>query len=233
MSLRHIVGRRAALVMVTGVAVLMLGPGCVSSPLEDLAQRTCDRLESDGPTLAPGIFDLAVDEAESLGMDVETLVTELNKRCADRIAALITITEVGSSRIREYPEIATRRVPIPRSDANDSLLDGTSWELSSIDGHSPLSGTHITLRFEDGRASGNAGCNGYGIAYEELKGGLIRFGAAEIPTEGCVDPPGIMRQEEDFVGALAAGMAASYRLAESELEIESGDGETNLMFTRE
>ena len=101
MSLRHIVGRRAALVMVTGVAVLMLGPGCVSSPLEDLAQRTCDRLESDGPTLAPGIFDLAVDVAVGVGV--------IASKVGSAVAWASTVASTSGDGSDAFPHPATAR----------------------------------------------------------------------------------------------------------------------------
>ena len=37
-------------------------------------------------------------------------------------------------------------------------MDGTVWSLVAINGASPIEGTEITLRFEDGRVKGSSGC---------------------------------------------------------------------------
>ncbi len=107
----------------------------------------------------------------------------------------------------------------PRPSAN---LDGTEWVLQSVDGSSPLAGTEITLAFSGGQASGSAGCNTYAGPYSvEGEDGLSFSGLANTEM-ACLEPVGIMDQEEKYLEALRA--ATGFRLSDGELQIFSAEG---------
>lgn len=100
--------------------------------------------------------------------------------------------------------------------AND--LAGTAWMLVAFDGNSPIAGTQLTIEFEDGQASGNTGCNLFSGSYE-VDGDEISFGALAWTERGCMEPEGVMQQEQSYMKLL--GAAERYELEEGELRIFS------------
>ena len=57
----------------------------------------------------------------------------------------------------------------------EDSLNGTSWELIAIGDSSPVSGSTLTLAFENGQASGHSGCNSFGGSYQ-VNGDELKFG---------------------------------------------------------
>ncbi len=102
-------------------------------------------------------------------------------------------------------------------------LDGTQWVLSSLNGSSPLQGTEITLAFDDGEASGSAGCNSYFGPYTvEGTAGLIFQGLASTEM-ACLKPEGIMEQETEYLQILRA--ATRFAVTDGQLEMSCvGEG---------
>ncbi|NIN68842.1 MAG: META domain-containing protein [Anaerolineae bacterium] len=99
---------------------------------------------------------------------------------------------------------------------------GTEWVLQSVDGSSPLAGTEITLAFCAGIGEGFAGCNTYAGRYSvEGEDGLSFSGLANTEM-ACLEPVGIMDQEEKYLEALRA--ATGFRLSDGELQIFSAEG---------
>jgi heat shock protein HslJ len=87
-------------------------------------------------------------------------------------------------------------------------LIGMEWRLDGLASgdavHSTIAGTEATLTLsEDGAASGNASCNSFSGGYE-LDGTSLSFGALATTRMACSDPPGVMEQEAEFLGALEA-----------------------------
>ncbi|MBN2003655.1 MAG: META domain-containing protein, partial [Anaerolineae bacterium] len=84
-------------------------------------------------------------------------------------------------------------------------LEGTAWSLMAfIEGETTtalLADTEITLTFEDGQASGSAGCNRYFGSYT-LKRGALRFGAIGMTKMYCATPEDVMEQETRFTEIL-------------------------------
>lgn len=80
-------------------------------------------------------------------------------------------------------------------------LEGTVWDVRSFDSVAPLNGTVITISFQDGIIVANAGCNRIGAKYS-VQGQQIELGGLESTEEGCVDPPGVLDQEQSFMRAL-------------------------------
>jgi heat shock protein HslJ len=106
------------------------------------------------------------------------------------------------------------------SGVNDPL-DGSSWQLSSYNGKSPLAGTTVTLEFKDGQAGGKAGCNGYGSAYE-VDGEKLVFREVASTLMACT-APGVMEQEAEFLGSL--NDVERFELSDGRLQLYRSGGE--------
>ena len=113
--------------------------------------------------------------------------------------------------------------------ASDDSLDGTSWVLFAIGGVKPIDGTRITAEFKDGEIRGSAGCNSYFGSYE-IDGKSIEMSAIGSTLMACLEPEGIMDQEQLFTSFLSD--AQEYRLEDGQLQIYRSDGEA-LTFTRQ
>jgi len=107
------------------------------------------------------------------------------------------------------------------SGASNSL-NGTSWELASVDGAAALPDAKATAVFKDGQVSGTGGCNSYGGKYE-VRGDKIQISEV-IRTLMACGGEGVMDQEEAFLGGLEK--AESFKLSEGKLEILTSDGKT-------
>jgi heat shock protein HslJ len=108
-------------------------------------------------------------------------------------------------------------------------LAGSEWHLVSLDSASLIPGTRINLSFSDGQAGGNSGCNSYGGAYT-AGGGSISVSEIAMTEMACLEPQGVMDQEQAYLAALAA--AARYRLSDDRLEMDDAAGNTRLIFAR-
>ena len=82
-------------------------------------------------------------------------------------------------------------------------LEGTAWMLAAFNQNRPIEGTQLTITFEDGQVSGNAGCNSYGGSYQ-VKGDAISFDALYMTEMGCMEPEGVMDQELTYLELLGA-----------------------------
>lgn len=106
--------------------------------------------------------------------------------------------------------------------ATGDALDGTSWVLTSLNGSSPIAGSTITLAFEDGRASGSAGCNSYGGSYTLSGADGVTFRDVFSTMMACVGPEGVMEQEIQYLDIL--GAAHGYSMQDNTLQIFTPDG---------
>ena len=62
-------------------------------------------------------------------------------------------------------------------------VEGTVWQLMSINGEWPIAGTEITLRFEEERVKGSSGCNSYDGEYTIGSDGTFSAGPIAV-TDG-------------------------------------------------
>ncbi|MDV2481993.1 META domain-containing protein [Methanoculleus sp. Wushi-C6] len=114
-------------------------------------------------------------------------------------------------------------------------LTGVSWSLDSyLAGNGTLvpalPGTEVTAAFgPDDKVTGSAGCNGYGGDYR-LDGTSLSVSSLARTLKLCLEPEGIMEQEERFLDLL--GSAAGYRLEGDRLLITGADGATTLVFVK-
>ncbi|HAF62296.1 MAG TPA: hypothetical protein DCK95_08220 [Anaerolineaceae bacterium] len=81
-------------------------------------------------------------------------------------------------------------------------LDGTQWELLYLRKSTPEPGSRITIQFTDGQVQGNAGCNTFFGAYKTT-GNEISFSQLVTTEMACLEPEGIMRQEQEFLRFLS------------------------------
>ena len=107
-------------------------------------------------------------------------------------------------------------------------LDGTKWQLLTLDGQAPLMGTTITATFTKSEIGGSSGCNSYSGSYT-LEGSSIQFGDIGGTEMACMEPEGAMDQEQSFLRALRR--VASYRLGAGQLELLDAAGSEVLVFT--
>jgi heat shock protein HslJ len=162
------------------------------------------------------------------------------RACADR-----AIGERESSYFRALGEIASHEVrdgrllfrdgrgegilelsPLERFDTDPASLEGTSWELESINGQ-PVSGRTITLHLGSGTMDGFAGCRDYEGTWTGKKD-AIAFTSISMRTLEC-EPEDLLLKEGTFTTLLSE--SRRYRLREDRLELSTHAGEV-LVFRR-
>jgi len=99
-------------------------------------------------------------------------------------------------------------------------LDGTAWQLVAMGDELPLTGSTLTIGFEDGQAGGSAGCNSYGGTYTARDN---EFGITDIASTlmACLDS-GVMEQEQAYLAFL--GEVTSYNISAGMLYLSRPDG---------
>ena len=100
-----------------------------------------------------------------------------------------------------------------------ATLENTQWQASGINngkgGVVSSTATHLaTARFEEGKVSGNAGCNNFSASYT-ISGEDLTIGPAMATRRLCAEPIGIMEQEQQYLQALQ--QAHSYQLGSDKL----------------
>ena len=109
-------------------------------------------------------------------------------------------------------------------------LDGTRWILQNMEGQQLLAGTITTLEFMDGQMKGSAGCNSYGAEYTIQARNGITFGSIARNLEACIEPEGVMQQEEQFLRTLWT--VTSFRTEGEGLTLLDEHGKVLLHFER-
>ncbi|HEX5164555.1 MAG TPA: META domain-containing protein, partial [Thermomicrobiales bacterium] len=113
----------------------------------------------------------------------------------------------------------------------DPALTGTTWQLTDLNGDSPLPGTLVTLMFGESFASGNDGCNGYGAQLLTASDGRLVFGNGAEDQALCLTPEGVMEQSDRFGGALFNSVF--YQVDGDQLTLTGHDGSPALTFIRQ
>ncbi|MBN1119482.1 MAG: META domain-containing protein [Anaerolineae bacterium] len=101
-------------------------------------------------------------------------------------------------------------------------LDGTAWTLSTYGKAVPVPGSTITANFAGGEVQGSTGCNSYFGEYE-IKGDRITFTDLAYTEMACMEPEGLMTQEQEFLSYFYD--AARFEIDGSRLLIYRSDGE--------
>lgn len=110
---------------------------------------------------------------------------------------------------------------------SSARLAGTAWQVTGYNNGrqavvSVLNGTELTMEFPaDGRVAGSAGCNRYTGTFKQ-DGGTLSFGPAAATRRMCVEPEGILEQEQRFLKALET--VATARQEADRLELRTADG---------
>jgi heat shock protein HslJ len=101
-------------------------------------------------------------------------------------------------------------------------LNGTAWTLESYGGESLISDTTMTANFESGEVSGSASCNHYFGSYQ-IKGDQITMEGLGWTEMACMDPEGIMEQEQAIMSLLSSAISYGIEGGKLHLQIESGE----------
>ena len=109
-------------------------------------------------------------------------------------------------------------LPINKNDG----LNGTAWTLVSFNGKSLIPGSSMTAYFDDGEVNGSASCNHYFGSYQ-TKGSQIQIEGLGWTEMACMDPEGIMQQEQQLMSLFS--QAASFSLQGKVLQITTSAGE--------
>ncbi len=142
-----------------------------------------------------------------------------------------------------YFEVADNRLSLLNSEneamavfiKQDLTLADTNWILTGYNTGkqavvSLVQGTQITVTFgNDGKVSGNAGCNRFTANYS-VEEKSINIGQAASTKMMCLEPAGVMEQESAFLQALSS--AATFRMEGDKLELRTGDGAIAIQLTR-
>jgi heat shock protein HslJ len=121
-------------------------------------------------------------------------------------------------------------IPPPEGEEVELVLEGTNWRLAEINGEMPLANTEVTLSFNEGILGGNAGCNSYGGDYVVGPGGALQIGDVFRTLMACLEPDGVMEQEEAYLSTLERGN--SYVIDGDTLIIMDAAGVSILIFNR-
>ena len=113
-------------------------------------------------------------------------------------------------------------------------LTGNAWQLMSFNnGQGGMESNQATQKIyvtfgEDGKVSGNAGCNNFSGSYE-TDGDKITVGPLAATRKMCAQPEGVMETEQAFLQAL--GNAATYNITGDALTLFDKDGGKLLIFS--
>jgi heat shock protein HslJ len=109
--------------------------------------------------------------------------------------------------------------------ASNFSLEGNTWTLTSFmegdDMQSPIQNTTITAYFEDGKITGNAGCNGYFVAYT-VDGNEVKISEALGSTRMTCEPEEKMQQEYQYLEMLSK--VTTYAIEGNQLTLSTDDG---------
>ena len=124
---------------------------------------------------------------------------------------------------------------VARFEVIDQALEGSSWQVMSYNNGkggvtSLIIGTEISANFgEDGQLTGNSGCNSYFAEYE-TDGDNINIGKAGSTEMACLEPKGVMEQEQLYLAALET--ADTYKIEAMTMEMRTNEGSLVVTFQR-
>ena len=107
-------------------------------------------------------------------------------------------------------------------DGDSASLEGTQWVLLELNGRPPLADAPATAEFSESEIGGTTGCNHYFGSYR-ASGSDLAISDVGMTEMYCMEPAGVMEQEQEFLTAL--GAVAGYRLAADRLEMLDAAGD--------
>lgn len=137
------------------------------------------------------------------------------------LALLIGCMLVGMAACGDDPDVISGPgATSPGAGVSSDQLDGRSFTGTDVVGHALVDGTAVTLTFEDGRLSTNAGCNTSSGAYRIDDGVLLLEGDQATTLIGC---EAALEAQDRWLGQfLADGPAVE--LVDDQLTLTSADG---------
>lgn len=118
--------------------------------------------------------------------------------------------------------------PLQDSNVPPVALDGTEWMLTSMSGKAPVADSKLTVKFDEGSASGSAGCNQYRSA-TTTDGSKLAFGMTSSTKRACLAQE-MNVQETAYLDALAK--VAAYEVSGDRLTLHDAAGTALLEFER-
>jgi len=103
----------------------------------------------------------------------------------------------------------------------DPLTD-TTWKLITYAGTNPLTGKNMTAAFDGEGISGSASCNHYFGSYK-VKGNQITISGLGWTEMACLDPEGIMEQEQIIMKMLSESDTFTVQGDKLQIITSSGD----------
>lgn len=126
------------------------------------------------------------------------------------------------------PATATPLATVTLPPSPPRALEGTQWELISLNGQPPLEGSGALVGFyADGYMEGTSGCNSFGVDYV-IHGQEFQLAEIHRTQFTCEEPSGIMPQDDAFFEALA--QIAAYEATEDRLAFQDDTGATILVY---
>jgi heat shock protein HslJ/uncharacterized membrane protein len=112
----------------------------------------------------------------------------------------------------------------------EPTLEGVTWKVTGFNNGrqavvSAITGTTLTLTFENGMVRGSSGCNTFRAPYTS-EGNRLSIGAAATTRKMC-PAEGVMEQEQKFLAALST--AQVWTVESGTLDVHRADGERVLM----
>ena len=121
------------------------------------------------------------------------------------------------------PSASTSGIEANAETAGSTPLLGTTWTLTELGGHAPVSNSgsnpaQLILDGSQNRYSGSSGCNRL-TGTIDRKGDWLNFGAGASTMMACSEP--LMKQEQAFTKMLQS--VTAYRITGRTLELLAGD----------
>ncbi len=113
-----------------------------------------------------------------------------------------------------------------------ATLEDTAWQATGINNGqggvaSSATTSGSTAMFAEGQVRGIGGCNRFTATYE-IEGDQITIGPAGATEKLCIEPEGIMEQEQQFFEAL--GRARTFSLTPEKLDLRDENGSLQVSF---
>jgi heat shock protein HslJ len=155
------------------------------------------------------------------------------EQASSYMAALAATTNFSANQ-RQLALLAGNQI-IATFEADAQNLAGSDWNVTMFNNGREavvgvIDGVEITALFGDnGELAGSAGCNQY-IGGYTVDGNTIQIGQLGSTMRFCVEPEGIMEQEQAFLAALQS--AATFRIEGDQLEMRTAGDAIAVMMTR-
>lgn len=112
----------------------------------------------------------------------------------------------------------------------EPTLEGVVWKVTGFNNGrqavvSAVTGTTLTMTFENGMVRGSSGCNTFRAPYKS-EGNRLSIGAAVTTRKAC-GAEGVMEQERQFLAALKTSQ--TWAVESGTLDVHRADGERVLM----